>query len=44
MTDVFTTEQRSEVMRRVRSTNTSPEMAVRRLLTRMGIAVLDQPG
>ncbi len=37
MTDVFTPEQRSEVMRRVRSTNTSPEMAVRRLLTRMGL-------
>ena len=37
MTDVFTPEQRSAVMRQVRSANTSPEMAVRRLLTRMGL-------
>lgn len=37
MTDVFTPEKRSAVMRRVKSTDTSPEMTVRRLLTRMGV-------
>ena len=37
MTDVFTPEQRSAVMRRVVGAHTGPEMAVRRLLTRMGL-------
>lgn len=37
MTDVFSVEKRSSVMRRVKSTNTSPELKVRRLLTRMGL-------
>jgi DNA mismatch endonuclease (patch repair protein) len=37
MTDVYSPEKRSAVMRRVKSTHTSPEMTVRRLLTRMGL-------
>jgi DNA mismatch endonuclease (patch repair protein) len=37
MTDVFSVEKRSSVMRRVKSKNTSPELKVRRLLTRMGL-------
>ena len=37
MTDVFTPEQRSAVMRQVPGRNSSAEMAVRRLLTRMGL-------
>jgi DNA mismatch endonuclease (patch repair protein) len=36
MTDVFTPEKRSAVMRRVRGRDTSPEMKVRKLLTRLG--------
>jgi len=36
MSDVFTPRKRSEIMRAVRSTDTKPEMAVRRLLHRMG--------
>ena len=36
MTDVFTPEQRSRVMARVRGKNTRPELAVRRLLWRAG--------
>ena len=36
MTDVFTKEQRSAVMRRVRGKDTGPEMLVRRLLTALG--------
>jgi DNA mismatch endonuclease (patch repair protein) len=35
-TDVFTREKRSAVMRQVKGKNTSPEMLVRRLLTRLG--------
>ena len=34
--DTLTTEQRSENMRRIRSTDTGPEIAVRRLLHREG--------
>lgn len=34
--DTFTAEQRSEVMRRVRATDTGPEMTVRRLTHAMG--------
>jgi len=37
MTDVFTPEKRSAVMRRVKGRDTSPEMKVRRLLTAMGV-------
>ena len=37
MTDVFTREKRSQVMARVKGKNTTPELAVRRLLTRMGL-------
>ena len=37
MTDVFSPEKRSSVMRRVKSKDTSPELKVRRLLTRMGV-------
>ncbi|MGZ3366497.1 MAG: very short patch repair endonuclease, partial [Caulobacteraceae bacterium] len=37
MTDVFSPEKRSAVMRRVKGKDTSPEMTVRRLLTRMGV-------
>ncbi len=35
-TDVFTPEQRSAVMRRVKGRDTSPELALRKLLTRLG--------
>jgi DNA mismatch endonuclease (patch repair protein) len=37
MTDVFTPEQRSAVMRRVRGRDTGPEMKVRRFLREAGI-------
>ena len=36
MTDVFTPEKRSSVMRRVKGRDTGPEKAVRRLLTALG--------
>jgi DNA mismatch endonuclease (patch repair protein) len=36
VTDVFTPEQRSAVMRQVRGQGTTPERAVRRLLSRLG--------
>ena len=36
MTDVFSPEKRSAVMRRVKGRDTSPEMKVRKLLTRLG--------
>jgi DNA mismatch endonuclease, patch repair protein len=36
MTDVFTPEKRSEIMSRIRSTNTKPELIVRRCLHSMG--------
>lgn len=36
MTDVFTPGQRSAVMRRVKSKDTTPELKVRRALTRLG--------
>ena len=36
MTDVFTPEKRSAVMRRVKGRDTGPEMTVRRLLTALG--------
>ena len=35
-TDVFTAEQRSAVMARVKSKDTAPERVVRRLLTKLG--------
>ena len=37
MTDVFTPEQRSAVMRRVKARDTTPELAVRRILRAAGI-------
>ncbi len=37
MTDVFTREKRSQVMARVKGKDTTPELAVRRLLTKMGL-------
>ncbi|QDH74406.1 very short patch repair endonuclease [Brevundimonas sp. M20] len=37
MTDVFTPEKRSAVMRRVKGKDTSPELAVRRILRTAGI-------
>ena len=37
MSDVFTPEQRSAVMRRVRGRDTGPELAVRRILRAAGI-------
>ena len=37
MTDVFSPEKRSAVMRRVKGKDTSPELKVRRLLRRMGV-------
>ncbi len=36
MTDVYGPEKRSAVMRRVKAKNTTPELAVRRLLTALG--------
>lgn len=36
-TDVFTAEQRSAVMRKVKGKDTSAEMKVRRILTRLGL-------
>lgn len=37
MTDAFSKEKRSEVMSKIRSKNTKPELAVRKALTRMGL-------
>ena len=37
MTDVFTPEKRSSVMRQVKGKGTAPEVQVRRLLTAMGL-------
>lgn len=37
MTDVFSPQKRSAVMRRVKGKDTAPELMVRRLLTRMGL-------
>ena len=37
MTDVFSPEKRSSVMRQVKGKDTSPELKVRRLLTAMGL-------
>ena len=37
MTDVFTPEKRSAVMRRVKGKDTAPERLVRRLLTALGV-------
>jgi len=37
MTDVFTPEKRSEVMRRVKAKGTSPELKVRRMLWNLGL-------
>ena len=37
MTDVFTPEKRSAVMRRVKSRDTTPERLARRLLTELGV-------
>lgn len=34
--DVFSPAKRSEIMRRVRSKGTTPELLVRRIVTRMG--------
>ncbi|THD71716.1 DNA mismatch endonuclease Vsr [Phenylobacterium sp.] len=36
MTDVFSPQKRSAVMRRVKGKDTSPELAVRKALTRLG--------
>jgi DNA mismatch endonuclease (patch repair protein) len=36
MTDVYSTEKRSAVMRRVKGKNTTPELTVRKALTRLG--------
>ena len=36
MTDTFTPEERSEIMRRVKGRDTTPELAVRRLVHRLG--------
>ena len=37
MTDVFSPEKRSAVMRRVKGRDTTPEMTVRKALTRLGL-------
>ena len=36
MTDVFSAEKRSSVMRQVKGRNTTPELTVRRALTKLG--------
>ena len=36
MTDVYSAEKRSDVMRRVKGRDTTPELAVRRMLWRLG--------
>jgi DNA mismatch endonuclease (patch repair protein) len=36
MPDIFTPEKRSQVMSRIRSCNTKPELAVRSMLHRLG--------
>ena len=36
-TDVFTPDQRSAVMRRVKGRDTAPELKLRKLLTRLGV-------
>ena len=36
-TDVYSAEQRSAVMRRVKARNTTPELTVRKALTRLGV-------
>ena len=36
MTDVFSSEKRSEVMRAIRAKNTKPELVLRRALHRLG--------
>jgi len=36
MTDIFSKEKRSEIMRKVKNKNTKPEMVIRELLTQMG--------
>jgi DNA mismatch endonuclease (patch repair protein) len=37
MADVFTKEKRSEIMSRIKSKNTKPELAVRKALTSIGL-------
>jgi DNA mismatch endonuclease (patch repair protein) len=37
LTDVFSPQKRSAVMRRVKDRDTAPELTVRRVLTRMGL-------
>jgi DNA mismatch endonuclease (patch repair protein) len=37
LTDVFSPEKRSAVMRRVKGRDTTPELIVRRLLTKLGV-------
>lgn len=42
MTDIFTPEKRSEIMRRIRSYGTKPELRIKDLLDRLGVEYVYQ--
>jgi DNA mismatch endonuclease (patch repair protein) len=42
MTDIFTPEKRSEIMRRIRGSGTKPERGLRELLDKLGVAYVYQ--
>jgi DNA mismatch endonuclease (patch repair protein) len=42
MTDIFTPEKRSEIMRRIRGAGTKPERELRELLDKLGVAYVYQ--
>jgi DNA mismatch endonuclease (patch repair protein) len=42
MTDIFTPEKRSEIMRRIRGSGTKPEMELKALFDRLGVEYLYQ--
>jgi len=42
MTDIFPPEKRSEIMRRIRGAGTKPELELRALLDRLGVAYVYQ--
>jgi DNA mismatch endonuclease (patch repair protein) len=42
MTDIFTPEKRSEIMRRIRGTGTKPELELRALFDRLGVEYMYQ--
>jgi DNA mismatch endonuclease (patch repair protein) len=42
MTDIFTPEKRSEIMRKIRGTGTKPELELRELLDKLGVEYVYQ--